>query len=123
MGLENKVAMVTGSAGSGMGRSSALTLAREGAKVTVNYRTSEDAAQAVVDGDSSQLSGAATSNTPPSRGGMYSPILMFKSATEYVAVPPLASTVFFAFFDVLEAGPSQPAAAMDTAKDTSHVGH
>ena len=48
MKLEDKVALVTGSAGRGMGRSIALTLAREGAKVAVNYRTSEDRAQAIV---------------------------------------------------------------------------
>jgi len=46
---EDKVAIVTGAAGSGMGRSIALTLAREGAKVVVNYRTSEQSAKAVVD--------------------------------------------------------------------------
>jgi NAD(P)-dependent dehydrogenase (short-subunit alcohol dehydrogenase family) len=49
MELNDKVALVTGSAGKGMGRSIALTLAREGAKVTVNYRTSKDQAQAIVD--------------------------------------------------------------------------
>jgi NAD(P)-dependent dehydrogenase (short-subunit alcohol dehydrogenase family) len=36
MACEDKVAMVTGAAGSGMGRSIALTLAREGAKVAIN---------------------------------------------------------------------------------------
>jgi NAD(P)-dependent dehydrogenase (short-subunit alcohol dehydrogenase family) len=46
---DNRVAIVTGAAGSGMGRSIALTLAREGAKVVVNYRTSEESAQAIVD--------------------------------------------------------------------------
>lgn len=45
---EGKVAVVTGAAGSGMGRSIALTLAREGAGVVVNYRTSADSAEAVV---------------------------------------------------------------------------
>jgi len=48
MNLKDKVALVTGSAGNGMGRSIALTLAREGAKVAINYRTSEDEAQAIV---------------------------------------------------------------------------
>lgn len=49
MELKDKIALVTGSAGKGMGRSIALTLAREGAKVAVNYRTSKDQAQAIVD--------------------------------------------------------------------------
>jgi 3-oxoacyl-[acyl-carrier protein] reductase len=45
---ENKVAIVTGGAGNGMGRSIALTLAREGACVVVNYRTSAESAAAIV---------------------------------------------------------------------------
>lgn len=45
---KNKVAIVTGAAGNGMGRSIALTLAREGAKVVVNYLTSRDNAEAIV---------------------------------------------------------------------------
>jgi 3-oxoacyl-[acyl-carrier protein] reductase len=45
---KDKVAVVTGAAGKGMGRSIALTLAREGARVVVNYRTSEESAQAIV---------------------------------------------------------------------------
>jgi 3-oxoacyl-[acyl-carrier protein] reductase len=45
---EHKVAIVTGAAGNGMGRSIALTLAREGAHVVVNYLTSAECAAAVV---------------------------------------------------------------------------
>ncbi len=48
MKLKDKVALVTGSAGKGMGRSIALTLAREGAKVAINFRTSKNEAQAIV---------------------------------------------------------------------------
>ena len=48
MNCEGKVALVTGAAGSGLGRSIALTLAREGARVVVNYRTSETEAAAIV---------------------------------------------------------------------------
>jgi NAD(P)-dependent dehydrogenase (short-subunit alcohol dehydrogenase family) len=48
MKLKDRVALVTGSGGKGMGRSIALTLAREGAKVAINYRTSKDEAQAIV---------------------------------------------------------------------------
>lgn len=46
---KGKAAIVTGAAGRGMGRSIALTLAREGAKVVVNYRTSKESAEAIVD--------------------------------------------------------------------------
>jgi len=49
MNCKDKVAIVTGAAGKGMGRSIALTLAREGAKVVVNYRASRDSAQAIVE--------------------------------------------------------------------------
>ncbi len=49
MTCKDKVAIVTGAAGKGMGRSIALTLAREGAKVVVNYRTSEQSAQRVAE--------------------------------------------------------------------------
>ena len=49
MECQNKVAIVTGAAGKGMGRNIALTLAREGAKVVVNYRTSEKSAKAIVE--------------------------------------------------------------------------
>jgi NAD(P)-dependent dehydrogenase (short-subunit alcohol dehydrogenase family) len=48
MRLKDKVALITGSAGDGMGRSIALTMAREGATVVINYRTSKDKAQAIV---------------------------------------------------------------------------
>ncbi len=46
--LDQKIALVTGAAG-GLGRTMAETLAAEGAKVGVNYRTKPEAAQAVVD--------------------------------------------------------------------------
>jgi NAD(P)-dependent dehydrogenase (short-subunit alcohol dehydrogenase family) len=46
---QGKVAIVTGAAGKGMGRSIALTLAREGAKVVVNYRASEEMAKQIVE--------------------------------------------------------------------------
>jgi 3-oxoacyl-[acyl-carrier protein] reductase len=48
MKSEGKVAIVTGAAGNGLGRSIALTLAREGAQIVVNYRTSAASAQAIV---------------------------------------------------------------------------
>ncbi len=48
MNDKHKVALVTGAAGSGMGRSIALTLAREGAHVVVNHRASAESAQAIV---------------------------------------------------------------------------
>jgi 3-oxoacyl-[acyl-carrier protein] reductase len=46
--LRGRTAIVTGAAGSGMGRSIALTLAREGAKVVVNYLTSQASAAGIV---------------------------------------------------------------------------
>ena len=49
MNCKDKVAIVTGAAGSGMGRSIALTLAREAARVVVNYKTSQASAQAIVE--------------------------------------------------------------------------
>jgi NAD(P)-dependent dehydrogenase (short-subunit alcohol dehydrogenase family) len=58
MKLKDKVALVTGSAGKGMGRSIALTLAREGAKVVINYRTSKEDAQAIVNHIKSSASDA-----------------------------------------------------------------
>ena len=48
MTCKDKVAIVTGAAGSGMGRSIALTLAREGAIVVANYLKSSDSAAAIV---------------------------------------------------------------------------
>jgi NAD(P)-dependent dehydrogenase (short-subunit alcohol dehydrogenase family) len=48
MECKDKVAIVTGAAGKGMGRSIALTLAREGAKVVVNYLSSAKEAGEIV---------------------------------------------------------------------------
>ena len=48
MSCKDKVAIVTGAAGAGLGRSIALTLAREGAFVVVNYRSSQESADAIV---------------------------------------------------------------------------
>jgi NAD(P)-dependent dehydrogenase (short-subunit alcohol dehydrogenase family) len=45
--LKRKTAIVTGASGRGMGRSIALTLAREGANVVVNYLISSDSAAAI----------------------------------------------------------------------------
>lgn len=45
--LDGRNAIVTGAAGAGMGRSVALTLAREGAKVAINYRSSQADANAI----------------------------------------------------------------------------
>ncbi|MEX2245534.1 MAG: SDR family oxidoreductase [Dehalococcoidia bacterium] len=47
MSLEGRVAIVTGAAGEGMGRSIALTLARDGADVVVNYRRKREEAAGV----------------------------------------------------------------------------
>ena len=60
MMCESRVAIVTGAAGNGMGRSIALTLAREGAKVVVNYLTSADSARAIVKYIESQGGNAIT---------------------------------------------------------------
>ena len=49
MKCRGRVAVVTGAAGQGMGRSIALTLAREGARVVVNYRSSQENAEAIVE--------------------------------------------------------------------------
>jgi 3-oxoacyl-[acyl-carrier protein] reductase len=42
---QDKIVIVTGAAGKGMGRSIALILAREGAAVVVNYLTSFESAE------------------------------------------------------------------------------
>ncbi len=54
MRCKGKVAIVTGGAGKGMGRSIVLTLAREGASVVVNYLTSRDSAVGIVEHIESQ---------------------------------------------------------------------
>ncbi len=48
MSLEGKVALITGAA-SGMGKSMAIELARQGASVVVNYHSDKDPGQPVVD--------------------------------------------------------------------------
>jgi len=49
MNCKGKIALVTGAAGNGLGRSIALTLAREGAKVVINYRKSDTSAHEIVE--------------------------------------------------------------------------
>ena len=49
MKCKNKIALVTGGAGNGIGRSTALTLAREGAVVFINYRRSRENAEKTAD--------------------------------------------------------------------------
>lgn len=45
MSLEGRVAIVTGAGGQGMGRSIAITLARDGADIVVNWRRSKEPAE------------------------------------------------------------------------------
>ena len=49
MTLTNKTAIVTGATGNGMGRSIALTLAREGVNVVINYRKNKVHAEKIVE--------------------------------------------------------------------------
>lgn len=49
MELEGRVALVSGASGQGMGRSIALTLAREGVDIVVNYRRRARRAQEVAE--------------------------------------------------------------------------
>jgi 3-oxoacyl-[acyl-carrier protein] reductase len=46
--LTNKTAIVTGASGNGLGRSIALTLAKEGANVVINYKNSKNKANEIV---------------------------------------------------------------------------
>jgi len=59
MERDAKTALVTGAAGNGLGRSIALTLAREGHNVIVNYRSSAANAQQIADYINSQGGNAA----------------------------------------------------------------
>ena len=47
--LTGRVALVTGATGNGMGRSIALTLARDGADVVLNYRARHERAAEVIE--------------------------------------------------------------------------
>ena len=49
MGLEGRVALVTGAGGQGMGRSIALTLARDGADIVANYHRKDEHITATCD--------------------------------------------------------------------------
>ena len=49
MKLTNKTAIVTGASGNGHGRSIALTLAREGVNVVINYKNSKSKAEEIVE--------------------------------------------------------------------------
>lgn len=49
MGLEGRTALVTGAGGEGIGRSVALTLARDGAQVVLNYHRRRDRVQETFD--------------------------------------------------------------------------
>ena len=48
MKLTNKTAIVTGASGNGLGRSIALTLAKEGANMVINYKNSKNKADEIV---------------------------------------------------------------------------
>ena len=48
MKLTNKTAIVTGASGNGLGRSIALTLAKEGANVVINYKNNDSKAEEIV---------------------------------------------------------------------------
>ena len=44
MSLKNKTTIVTGASGNGLGRNIALTLAKEGANLVINYKNSKNKA-------------------------------------------------------------------------------
>ena len=56
MGLKGKTALITGSCGKGMGRSTALRLAREGTNIVLNYGTRRDGAE--VEADAARIADA-----------------------------------------------------------------
>ena len=104
---EGRTAVVTGAAGKGMGRSIALTLAREGARVVINYRRSADSAEAIVS-QALALGGAAIAV----RADVFTPdgcrVLVEEAVSTYGAV------------DICIVGPGggwhpEPAARLDPA--------
>jgi len=62
--MNDKVAIVTGAAGNGMGRSIALTLARDGACVVVNYRAREPEAAALLGSEAGRFVSASVLPLP-----------------------------------------------------------
>lgn len=109
----NRVAVVTGASGKGMGRSIALTLAREGAAVVVNYLNSRENAEAVVRCITGEGGLAAAIQGDIGVSGECERIFQFAVAT-------------FGRVDILVIGPGagwnpEPVAALEPAKALEDV--